>query len=174
MSRKAKSRGEKGIRAMLNDPLFWTIAVPAVILAGVSKGGFGSGAAFAAAPLLAMAVPPGLALGVMRDYPEVLRSVVLDAPYGPEVDLYLATPGSFERALATLYGECAADAACAAAYPELRFAVSSYDAPTCSRCWRRYEELVDDSELPELCARCHRVVEKLLHEGRAELRRKEN
>jgi len=61
-----------------------------------------------------------LALGVMRDFPEGVRSVVLDAPYGPEVDIYLATPGSFDRALKVLERDCAADEACNAAFPELR------------------------------------------------------
>jgi pimeloyl-ACP methyl ester carboxylesterase len=61
-----------------------------------------------------------LALGVMRDFPEGVRSVVLDAPYGPEVDLYLSTPGSFDRALTVLTEGCAADDACNAAYPSLR------------------------------------------------------
>lgn len=41
------------------------IAVPAVIFAAVSKAGFGSGAAFASATVLALVVEPGLALGVM-------------------------------------------------------------------------------------------------------------
>ncbi|SDY39674.1 sulfite exporter TauE/SafE family protein [Citreimonas salinaria] len=41
------------------------IAVPAVIFAGVSKGGFGSGAAFASASILALVIPPGAALGLM-------------------------------------------------------------------------------------------------------------
>jgi len=44
---------------------FFVVAAPAVIFAGVSKGGFGSGAAFAAASILALVVEPGLALGVM-------------------------------------------------------------------------------------------------------------
>ena len=56
-------------------------------------------------------------------------------------------------------------------YPDLRLVVEPYDAPTCSRCWRRYDELVDDSELPDLCSRCHEVVTCLVGEGRAELRR---
>ncbi|WP_230374122.1 sulfite exporter TauE/SafE family protein [Pontivivens ytuae] len=47
------------------DATFFALAVPAVIFAGISKGGFGSGAAFAAAPLLALVVPPQLAVGVM-------------------------------------------------------------------------------------------------------------
>ena len=47
------------------DLWFFTIAGPAVLFAGISKGGFGSGAAFASASVLALAVDPGLALGVM-------------------------------------------------------------------------------------------------------------
>ena len=47
------------------DPAFYAFAVPAVLFAGISKGGFGSGAAFAAAALLALVVDPGIALGVM-------------------------------------------------------------------------------------------------------------
>ncbi len=51
---------------MLNlDLWFFTVAGPAVMFAGISKGGFGSGAAFAAASVLALVVDPGLALGVM-------------------------------------------------------------------------------------------------------------
>ena len=47
------------------DLTFFLIAGPAVIFAGVSKGGFGSGAAFASASVLALVVEPGMALGVM-------------------------------------------------------------------------------------------------------------
>jgi uncharacterized protein len=44
---------------------FFVVAGPAVTFAGVSKGGFGSGAAFASAAILALMLPPGAALGVM-------------------------------------------------------------------------------------------------------------
>ncbi len=47
------------------DAGFFAVAVPAVLIAGISKGGFGSGAAFASTPLLAMILTPGQALGVM-------------------------------------------------------------------------------------------------------------
>jgi uncharacterized membrane protein YfcA len=47
------------------DPLFLAVAAPAVMFAGVSKGGFGSGAAFASASILALVIPPGQALGIM-------------------------------------------------------------------------------------------------------------
>lgn len=44
---------------------FFAVAIPAVIFSGVSKAGFGSGAAFAAASILALVIEPGLALGIM-------------------------------------------------------------------------------------------------------------
>lgn len=47
------------------DLFFFCIAGPAVLFAAISKAGFGSGAAFAAATILALVVEPGLALGVM-------------------------------------------------------------------------------------------------------------
>ena len=47
------------------DVTFFLIAVPAVLLAGISKGGFGSGAAFAATPLLALILAPAEAVGLM-------------------------------------------------------------------------------------------------------------
>lgn len=46
-------------------PTFFLIAAPAVLFAGISKGGFGSGAAFASATILALLLDPGTALGVM-------------------------------------------------------------------------------------------------------------
>jgi len=50
---------------MWPDPWVMAVAVPAVIFAGVSKGGFGSGAAFAAAPILALAIDPRMAVGLL-------------------------------------------------------------------------------------------------------------
>jgi uncharacterized protein len=47
------------------DLAFFAIAAPAVLFAGVSKGGFGSGAAFASASILALIVEPAMALGMM-------------------------------------------------------------------------------------------------------------
>jgi pimeloyl-ACP methyl ester carboxylesterase/putative hemolysin len=104
-----------------------------------------------------------LALGVMRDFPEGLRSVVLDAPYGPEVDLYRATPGSFDRALTVLVEECAADEACDAAYPNLRAVlfetVERLDANPVTvevidpMTGERHEKLLDGAGLVELVFR---------------------
>ncbi len=50
---------------MITDTLFYLVAVPAVILFGVSKGGFGSGIGILAVPLLAMVVSPIQAAAIM-------------------------------------------------------------------------------------------------------------
>ena len=42
---------------MITDPWFFAVAVPAILLMGISKGGFGSGAGLFATPLMALAVP---------------------------------------------------------------------------------------------------------------------
>ncbi|MEM1430791.1 MAG: sulfite exporter TauE/SafE family protein [Pseudomonadota bacterium] len=47
------------------DLTLLALGVPAAIWAGISKGGFGSGAAFASALLLALIVDPATALGIM-------------------------------------------------------------------------------------------------------------
>ena len=50
---------------LILDLAFFALAIPATIFAGISKGGFGSGAAFAAGSILALVLDPGIALGVM-------------------------------------------------------------------------------------------------------------
>lgn len=56
---------------------------------------------------------------VMRDYPELVRSAVLDSALPLNVRLYDETIPGIDRALAALFDDCAADPACDAAYPEL-------------------------------------------------------
>jgi uncharacterized membrane protein YfcA len=46
------------------DWQFFAVGIPAILFAGISKGGFGSGAAFVGGAILALVVPPGAALGV--------------------------------------------------------------------------------------------------------------
>ncbi|WP_456599500.1 alpha/beta hydrolase [Blastococcus sp. SYSU DS0616] len=60
-----------------------------------------------------------LAQTVMRDHPDGIRSVVLDAAYPIDADLYEETPGNAVRAMEALFATCADDAGCAAQYPEL-------------------------------------------------------
>lgn len=50
---------------MIDSLLFMVVAPIAVMFAGISKAGFGSGAAFASAVLLALILPPAQALGLM-------------------------------------------------------------------------------------------------------------
>ena len=47
------------------DPWFWAVAVPAVLLTGISKGGIGGGAGGVAAPLMALIIPPAQAAAIM-------------------------------------------------------------------------------------------------------------
>jgi pimeloyl-ACP methyl ester carboxylesterase len=60
-----------------------------------------------------------LALTVLRDYPEGVRSVVLDSVFPVEEDLPSSTPDSFARALGVLVADCAADDECGEDYPDL-------------------------------------------------------
>lgn len=47
------------------DLAFFALSIPAVIFAGISKGGFGSGAAFAGSSILALVLDPSIAVGLM-------------------------------------------------------------------------------------------------------------
>lgn len=50
---------------MITDPLFYLFAVPAVLIVGISKGGFGGGLGLIAVPMLALTVPPTQAAAIM-------------------------------------------------------------------------------------------------------------
>lgn len=50
---------------MISDPIFYLLAVPAVLLTGVSKASFGGGLGILAVPLLALTVPVPQAAGIM-------------------------------------------------------------------------------------------------------------
>ena len=50
---------------MLGDPAFYAVAIPAVLIFGISKGGFGGGLGIAAVPLMALAVSPAIAAGIL-------------------------------------------------------------------------------------------------------------
>ena len=71
-----------------------------------------------------------LALGVMRDHPDGLRSVILDSVYPPDVDLYLESPANVNRAFTVFFEGCAQDEACNAAYPDLRAVFFDTSRPT--------------------------------------------
>lgn len=50
---------------MITDPMFYLFASAAVLVAGVSKGGFGGGIGVMAVPLMALVVPPFQAAAIM-------------------------------------------------------------------------------------------------------------
>jgi len=69
--------------------------------------------------LLGISYGTRLALTVMRDHPEGIRSVILDSVYPPEVDLFAEQPINLDRALSELWEGCDLDPACAERYPNL-------------------------------------------------------
>ena len=50
---------------MITDPWFYAVAVPAVLLMGISKSGFGAGFGALATPLIALAIPVPQAAAIM-------------------------------------------------------------------------------------------------------------
>jgi uncharacterized membrane protein YfcA len=50
---------------ILADPVFYAVAVPAVIVSGVSKGGFGGGLGIMTVPLMALVASPAQAAAIM-------------------------------------------------------------------------------------------------------------
>jgi uncharacterized membrane protein YfcA len=49
---------------LILDPWFWALAIPAIALTGISKGGLGGGGAVAT-PLMALTIPPAQAAAIM-------------------------------------------------------------------------------------------------------------
>ena len=70
--------------------------------------------------LYAVSYGTRLALTLMRDYPEAVRSAVLDSVYPLDVNLYTALAPNAERAFNVFFARCAADVSCSASYPDLR------------------------------------------------------
>jgi pimeloyl-ACP methyl ester carboxylesterase len=60
-----------------------------------------------------------LALAVMRDYPQIVRSSMIDGVVPPDVFFLEDVPLSAARSFDLLFSGCAASAACDAAYPNL-------------------------------------------------------
>lgn len=66
-----------------------------------------------------------LALEVMRDYPQGVRSVILDSVVPPEVDIFEETPLNAYRSFETLFSGCANDLNCNREFPVLKSALFS-------------------------------------------------
>ena len=67
-----------------------------------------------------------LALGVLRDYPGGVRSVVLDAALPPQAAWWESSAANTDRAFSALFASCARQPDCSVAYPDL--AVTFADA----------------------------------------------
>lgn len=50
---------------MITDPFFYLCAIPAILLFGMAKGGFGGGISMLSVPLIALAVPPVQAAAIL-------------------------------------------------------------------------------------------------------------
>ncbi len=85
--------------ADLND-LRTALGVPQINLVGVSYG-------------------TRLALAAMRDYPQIVRSAVLDSVFPPEVNAFEDDGANFNRILTQTFAACAAAKSCAKQFPNL-------------------------------------------------------
>ncbi len=61
-----------------------------------------------------------LAQAVMRDYPDMVRSAIIDTVYPLEKSLFVDVPTNASEAILRLVDACAADEACDGAYPDLK------------------------------------------------------
>ena len=88
-----------------------------------------------------------LALTLMRDFPDNIRSVVLDGVVPLQVNHFLSLFGNEAAALADLFRQCRADPVCSMRYPNLEetfwSAVDRYNADPLT--FRYYDRYADDT-----------------------------
>ncbi len=65
-----------------------------------------------------------LALTMLRDFPQGIRSVAIDGILPPQADLYAQTPANGMQAVEALFKTCEADPVCNQNYPDLRQVLS--------------------------------------------------
>ena len=70
--------------------------------------------------LYAISYGTRLALTLMRDYPNAVRSAVLDSAYPLQVNLYTSLAPNAERAFNVFFDHCTEDPGCSSSYPDLR------------------------------------------------------
>ena len=70
--------------------------------------------------LLGISYGSRLALTLMRDHPQAIRSVIIDGVYPPQVSQQETGFFTLSRVLEEVFTTCAADTTCAANYPNLR------------------------------------------------------
>ena len=67
---------------MLTDPAFYLVSVPAVLLYGIAKGGFGGAVAVLSVPLMALVMSPTQAAAVLLPILVVMDAFVVRTYWG--------------------------------------------------------------------------------------------
>ncbi|WP_116365123.1 sulfite exporter TauE/SafE family protein [Parahaliea mediterranea] len=67
---------------MLNEPLFYLVSIPAVLLYGIAKGGFGGAIAMVSVPLMALVMSPTQAAAILLPILVVMDAVVVKSYWG--------------------------------------------------------------------------------------------
>ena len=67
---------------MLNDPLFYLVSIPAVLLYGIAKGGFGGSISVISVPLMALVMSPTQAAAILLPILVVMDVVVVKTYWG--------------------------------------------------------------------------------------------
>jgi len=82
---------------MISDPWFYAAAVPALLIAGISKGGFGGGLGTIATPLLALTIDPRTAAAVLLPVLCLMDLMGLWAYWGKwhKINMAIMIPASF-------------------------------------------------------------------------------
>jgi len=70
--------------------------------------------------LLGISYGTRLALTILRDYPQGVRSVILDSVIPPNVDFFETKNANAQRALDLVFERCAADQKCSEKFPDLK------------------------------------------------------
>jgi uncharacterized membrane protein YfcA len=81
---------------LFTDPWFYLVSVPAVLLFGIVKGGFGGAIAIISVPLMALVMPPTQAAAILLPILVVMDLLVIKAYWGifDRRALYLLIPGA--------------------------------------------------------------------------------
>jgi pimeloyl-ACP methyl ester carboxylesterase len=74
---------------------------------------------YARANLYGVSYGSRLALRVARDFPRIVRTLVLDGVFPPQANGQASVPGTYSRALTMVFDACASDAVCNRGYPDL-------------------------------------------------------
>lgn len=81
---------------MLTDPWFYVVSVPAVLLYGIVKGGFGGAIAIISVPVMALVMPPTQAAAILLPILVVMDALVVKTYWGifDRRAVYLLLPGA--------------------------------------------------------------------------------